>query len=185
MKYFFGFLITIGLVIIVFIMIVKGFSGDSKKVVPTPLSSYAGTSTVVRFTVSGPIVGDDQFNSYQITVGREQTAFETRQGYEAQPINQRTYENNQEAYVNFLRALDFAGFTRGDKKASKDERGTCANGRRYVMEIRSGESDKQRFWATTCRGQGSFGGNVEEVRRLFNAQIPAIDFSKLTNGLKL
>jgi hypothetical protein len=187
MKYFFGFLVSIGLVVIVVILVIKGFSGGgSSKQQQSPLSDYAGTSSVMQLTVSGPIVGDQQFQSYRILVGREQTTIETRLGYEGNVVDQRSYDNNQESYTNFLRALDAAGFTKGDKKSpNKDERGMCANGDRYVLQIKTGSSDVQRFWSTTCRGQGNFKGNSQEVRKLFNAQIPQIDFSKLTNSLKL
>lgn len=187
MKYFFGFLVSIGLVILVVILVIKGFSGgDNTKQQQTPLSDYAGTSSVMQLTVSGPIVGDQQFESYKITVGRDQTTIETRLGYEGTVTDSRTYENNQESYTNFLRALDVAGFAKGDKQsANKDERGMCANGDRYVMQIKNGSSDVQRFWSATCRGQGNFKGNSQEVRKLFNTQVPQADFSKLTSGLKL
>jgi len=186
MKYFFGFLVSIGLVILVFIMIMRGFSGGSEQPTQKPLSDYANTATEVQFTVSGPIVGDQQFKSYQVTVGRDQTMIETRQGYEDTVLDSRTYANNTESYTNFLRALDFAGFAKGDKDSpNKDERGSCARGHRFVMRIQDNGSDKQRFWTTDCGGQGNFGGNVEEIRRLFNAQVPPTDFSKLVNPLRI
>jgi hypothetical protein len=186
MKYFFGFLVSVGLIILVFIMIMRGLSGGAEEKAPDPLSNYANTSSVVRLTVSGPIVGDQQFQSYQITVGRDQTTIETRQGYEDNVLDSRTYSNNEEGYTNFLRALDFAGFARGDKESpNKDERGTCAEGQRYIMQIKNGESDVQRYWATNCGNDGNFKGDTEEVRQLFIAQIPRTDFSKLTNKLNL
>jgi hypothetical protein len=186
MKYFFGFLISIGLIVLVVVLVIKGFSGNDPKQQQAPLSDYAGTSSLMQLTISGPIVGDQQFHSYRITVGRDATTIETRVGYEGTVKDQRTYANNQESYTNFLRALDVAGFDEGDKKsANKDERGMCANGDRYVMQIKNGASDVQRFWSSTCRGQGNFKGNAEEVRRLFNVQIPQTDFPKLTTGLKL
>lgn len=186
MKYFLGFLVSIGLIVLVFIMIMRSFSGGSKQELPAPLSNYAGTSSVVRLTVSGPIVGETQFQSYQITVGRDQATIETRQGYQGTVIDQRTYANNEESYTNFLKALDFAGFTRGDKKSpNKDERGSCADGVRFVMQIKNGSSDAQRYWSATCRGMGNFKGNAQGVRQLFNAQIPTPEFSKMTSGLKL
>jgi hypothetical protein len=186
MKYFFGFLVSIGLIILVVILVIKGFSGGGSKEQPMPLSDYAGTSSVMQLTVSGPIVGDQQFQSYRVSVGREQATIETRLGYEGTVVDQRIYANNQESYTNFLRALDAAGFTKGDKQSvNKDERGMCAIGDRYVMQIKSGSSDIQRFWSATCRGQGNFKGNAEVVRKLFNSQIPQADFSKLTNSLKL
>jgi len=186
MRYFIGFLVSVGLIVLVIILIMRGLSGGPKPVISAPLSDYANTTSVVRLTVAGPIVADQQFQSYQITVGRDQTTIETRKGYEGATIDQRTYSNNQESYYNFLRALDVAGFTKGDSKSpNKDERGMCASGDRFVMQIKNGESDVQRFWSATCRGQGNFKGSTDNVRRLFVTQIPTADFSKLTNSLQL
>jgi hypothetical protein len=186
MKYFFGFLVSIGLIILVFIMIMRGLSGGGEEKAPNPLSAYADTSSVMRLTVSGPIVGDQQFQSYQITVGRDQTTIETRQGYEGNALDSRAYSNNEEGYTNFLRALDFAGFAKGDEESpNKDERGTCAKGHRFIMQIKNGESDIQRYWSTDCGKEGNFKGDSQEVRQLFIAQIPKADFSKLTNKLNL
>ncbi|SRR6266540_2280423 len=186
MRYFIGFLVSIGLIVLVFILIMRGFSSGPKPAIQAPLSDYSNTSSVVKLSVSGPIVGDQQFQSYQITVGRDQTTIETRKGYQGTTIDQRSYSNNQESYYNFLRALDFAGFTKGDtKSANKDERGTCSDGDRFVMQIQNGSSDVQRFWSATCRGQGNFKGSTDQVRRLFSNQIPVIDFAKLINTLDL
>jgi hypothetical protein len=187
MKYFFGFLISIGLIVLVFILIMKGFSGGSKKQLQSPLDDYAGTSSQVRLTVSGPIVGDTQFQSYQITVGRDEVDITTRQGYESNTLAERTYTNNEESYTNFLRALDLAGFAKGDKTSpNKDERGACADGDRSVMEIITGSSTVQRFWTSDCRGQGgNFKGNAANVRSLFDTQVPPLDFRTLTGPLHL
>jgi hypothetical protein len=187
MRYFVGFLVSVGLVVLVIILIMRGLSGGPKPVIKAPLSDYASTSSIVRLTVSGPIVGDQQFESYQISVGRDQVAIETRRGYQASTIDQKNYSNNQEAYFSFLRALDFAGFTKGDKNSpNKDERGTCAAGDRFIVQVKNNNSDVQRFWTSTCRGQGgNFKGNIAQVRQLFNSQVPSADFSKLTNSLHL
>ena len=186
MRYFVGFLVTIGLVVLVVILIMRGLSGGPKPAVQAPLSDYASTSSTVQLTVAGPIVGDKQFQSYKIVVARDQTTIQTRQGYEGSIIDQRTYSNNQESYFNFLRALDFAGFKKGDTKSpNKDERGACADGDRFVVQIKNGDSDVQRFWTATCRGMGNFKGNIAGVRHLFDSQIPPVDLAKLTNSLNL
>lgn len=185
MKYFFGFLVSVGLIVLVIVLIIKGFSNDPKKTTQVPLSDYTNTSVEVRMSVSGPIVNDQEHHSYQITVDRNQTQLETKRGYEGTTLNTVTYSNNTEAYANFLRALDFAGFTKGTKAASnKDERGTCATGSRYVLEIVDGSKEIQRLWTTSCKGGGTFSGNIEQVRQLFNAQIPRADFNKTTKGLR-
>ena len=186
MRYFIGFLVSIGLVILVIVLIVRGFSGDGSKPSQTPLSDYANTEVQVRLTVDGPIVADSQHNAYRITVGRSDTALETFRGYESTLIDMRRYDNNPVSYTNFLKALDLAGFTKVVKQTGdSDERGVCAIGDRYIMEIINGSSRIQRYWATSCRGGGTFRGANQEVRRLFRAQIPPNDLSKLTGGLNL
>ena len=187
MRYFIGFLVSVGLIVLVVVLIIRGLSGGKEtKTAQAPLSDYASTSSIVQLTVAGPIVGDSQFQSYKITVGRDQAGIITRQGYESNIIDQRTYSNNQEGYTNFLRALDVAGFTKGDPKSpNKDERGMCSAGDRFVMQIVNGSSDVQRYWSTNCSRLGNFKGDSDEVRRLFNNQIPTADFSKLTSNLRL
>jgi hypothetical protein len=188
MRYFIGFLVSIGLIILVFILVLKGFSGDGAKQSKTSLVDYANTAVQMRLTVDGPIVADQEHNVYRITVGRDETTIETFKGYESTLINFQHYDNNPVGYANFLRALDVAGYTKGitGPGAQKDERGICAIGDRYVMEINNGSSRRmQRFWSTNCRGQGTFKGNAQEVRRLFRVQIPPADMSKLTGSLNL
>jgi hypothetical protein len=185
MKYFFGFLVSIGLIVLVVVLIIKGFSNEPKKSTQAPLRDYANTSTQVRMGVGGPIVNDQEYNSYQITVGRDQVKMETKRGYEGIPIETLTYSNNTEAYANFLRALELAGFTKGVSTPGSDERGSCATGDRYVLEINSGSKQIQRLWTTSCRGGGTFTGNIEQVRQLFIAQIPRTEFAQATRGLRL
>ncbi len=185
MKYFLGFIFSIGLIVLVFVLILKGFSGGKSAPTQAPLSDYAKTDAVVRFTTDGPIVAEQEHGAYRITVGKDETRVEALKGYEYNILDQRTYANNQESYFSFLRALDFAGFTKGTTKdTSKDERGACADGERYIVEILDGSSKVQRYWASECRGQGTFKGNISAVRQLFIKQIPSADFSKVTSGVK-
>jgi len=189
MRYFLGFLVSIGLIILVFILVLRGFSGGKGgQQNQNPLTDYANTDTIVRMTVDGPIVSEQQHQAYRITVGRSETRIETLQGYEYDAIDTKTYDNNQESYANFLRAIDLAGYTKGDSEAdsqAQDERGVCANGSRFVFEVVNGTSQVQRFWATSCGSKGTFKGNTEAVKHLFDRQIPLQDFSKETSHLNL
>lgn len=186
MRYFLGFLASIGLIILVFILVLRGLSGDPVKEGQTPLSDYANTDAVVRLTVDGRIISEQEHQAYQITVGRSETRVETLRGYEYDTVESRTYENNQESFTNFLRALELAGFTKGVEGAdNRDERGVCATGRRYVFEVLSGTSEVQRYWSTSCGGQGTFKGNAAEVKLLFDKQIPGADYSKTVGRLLL
>jgi hypothetical protein len=188
MRYFLGFLASIGLIVLVFILVLRGFGGKSTQQNQTPLTSYASSDTTVRMTVDGPIVGDQQHQAYRITVGRDQITLETLQGYQYSPIDTKMYENNQDAYANFLQAIDLDGFSKGvanpDSTAS-DERGVCPNGQRFVFEIDNGASQVERYWSTSCGGKGTFKGNTNAVKQLFDRQVPLTDFSKEIGHLNL
>lgn len=177
MKYFLGFLVSIGLIVLVVVLVVRGFSGDnsSKDKNQTVLSDYAGTDAVVQMTIDGPIVADQDHRAYRITVGRSQVTVEALKGYQYENIENKFFTNNQEAYNNFLRALDLAGFTKGNTKfKGADPRGVCAGGQRYIFKILNGASEVQNYWTTSCKG-GNFKGNAAQIRQLFNKQVPSTD----------
>jgi hypothetical protein len=185
MKYFLGFLVCIAVIIGVFILVIRGITGNSAPKNLSPVSDYANTDTVVRMTVDGPIGSDILHRAYRITVGRSQTTIESLQGYDYTLIDSKVYSNSQSGYENFLRALDLAGF-RGDtsKSQNNDERGVCATGDRFIFEVMNGSSSTKRYWSTSCRGKGgNYKGNISQSRNLFNAQVPTADLSEMVNGL--
>jgi hypothetical protein len=188
MRYFIGFLAAVGLIILVFILVIRGFGGEPSPRTD-PLSDYTSTDALMLMTVDGPIISEQEHQAYRITVGRSETRIETLQGYEYEIIETKTYENNQQSFTNFLRALDLAGYSRGLKNAprvAQDERGVCATGNRFVFEITNGTSELQRYWTTTCGGgQGTFKGSKEQVKQLFDHQIPTADFSRMTSRLRV
>lgn len=176
MKYFIGLLATIGMIILVIILIIKGLSGGSDQKTQVRLSDYATTDAIVRLTVDGPIGSDIEHKAYQITVGRNQTTAQTYQGYDYNTLDTLTYSNSQEGYANFLKALELAGFMSGNSKSeNKDPRGYCATGKRYIFEVVNGTSEIQKFWSTSCGGQGTYKGNLAQTLQLFNKQVPAAD----------
>ncbi len=173
MKYFFGFLASIGLIVFVFILIIRGFSGSgSKKNIPAPLVDYANTSVQMQYTIDGQINADQEHEALRITVDQNESKIEVLKGYTQAVAETKTYPSNQDAYGTFLRALDVAGYTKGNSdSAKKDERGFCPNGFRYNFDIVDGSSNKQHYWATSC-GQGTSKGNTNTIRSLFQQQIP-------------
>lgn len=182
MRYIVGFLIGIGLIVLTFILIVRIFSGGDE---PAPrridLDSYASTDTVMRLTVDGPIVADQQHQQIRITVGRDNVLFERYQGYQGDVVDTKNYPNNPDAYGQFLRALEIAGYTRGDTTKPKDERGYCPTGRRYVYEAIGNGENIVRWWSTSCSSDhGNFEGRGGDVRRLFQRQVP--EYNQLTRG---
>lgn len=118
----------------------------------------------------------------RISVGADQSTIEIYQGYQNNVIQRKTYSNNSTSYAQFLRALQLVGYTRGSSDPNKkDERGFCPDGERYVFEIVADGSDTQRYWSTSCGGQGNFGGSASRVRLLFRQQIP--DYDELVSPL--
>lgn len=184
MRYITGILIAIGLVVLTIVLIIKAFGGgggpEQKRI---DLTSYASTDAVMQLTIDGPLNADEEHRQLKITVGRDETTLDVLQGYDGQVIRSQSYQSNQVAYVNFLRALEVNGFINGDANPNfKDERGQCATGQRYIFEAVSGGEDVLRWWATSCGG-GNFKGDRNVVRTLFRNQIP--DFSKLAQGTGL
>ncbi len=184
MKYFLGFLAVITLVVVVFIIVLRGFTGSAEK--PKQqlnLMDYVNSQTVVRYTVSGPVSADPKHMEYRITVGRDASTIEVVQGYQNNVIKAQTYDNNTAAYADFLRALQLQNFTKGNVDDSRsDDRGVCPNGNRYTYEVETAGETKQRYWNTSCGG-GTFLGNGANIRALFQRQIP--DFGKLTADISL
>lgn len=186
MRYFVGFIITIGLIIVLILMLFGGGSKDKTKLPKSPktLDSYSTTNAEVRMTVDGPINADQEHRKIQISVTKDEVTYKRFSGYEGQVTKTKRYQNNQNAYANFLRALAIAGFTRGSlDEQLKDERGHCALGRRYVFELNQGDKQIERFWATSCGGAKTYLGGFGITTQLFEAQIP--DFNEVNSGIGL
>lgn len=133
------------------------------------------TDRSVRMTVRGPIVADEQFRSYQISVNPTSRQLVTYSGYLETAIATKQYGNNVKAYEQFVHALDKANMMKGEAfEGDKDDtRGICATGNVYEFEVLRAGSSVKRLWTSTCQGSsGSFKANVEQVERLFFEQIP-------------
>lgn len=137
------------------------------------LNSSVGRS--VRMTVRGPLVADENFRSYQITVDSSGRSMTTYSGYLAQPLGTKQLSNNVKAYEEFTHALDKANLAKGEAfSGDKDDtRGTCATGRVYEFEIMDGNNTVKRLWTSTCKGSaGSLKASVKQLEKLFHEQIP-------------
>lgn len=180
MRYFLGFLACVALIVVVFILVLRGLTGHRTPQNQTVLTDYTSTNTAMRFTIDGPITAEQTHKRIRITVSRSESRIEIMQGYLETVVAAQSYPGNEEAYGNFLRSLQLLGYTKGDPDPEKtDERGYCPTTRRYVYEIVSGTTNLQRFWKGAC-GPGTFKGDSARVRTLFIQQIP--DYPKLTSG---
>ena len=177
MRYIVGFLIALGLIVLVFILILKTFNSSSNVKPPTPLISYAGTNVEAELTIAGPITADQTHQALQIIVSQNLNTINIIHGYQGTVTQTQTFPNNQAAYAVFLRAIDIAGFSQGGQPnaTANDQRGYCPEGNSYVYQIKNGSRDIEHYWSTSCGNLGTFKGNVSVVNTLFEQQIPNLN----------
>lgn len=134
----------------------------------------------VRLTVRGPIVADELFRSYQITITPSSRTLTTYTGYLDASVDQVALANNIPAYEQFVHALDKADLTKGTELSGdkNDTRGICATGRVSQFEILNASKSIKSLWTSTCGGSpGSLDASPSQLISLFVNQIP--DASKL------
>lgn len=184
MRYFIGFLVTVGLVIILIILL---FNGGGKSRVPNTtktLTDYATTDSNVSMTIAGPINAVSLHQELRVTVDSNNVTFEQIAGYDGQVVNTQVFANTDSAYDAFLHALQHAGFTRGDNApALKDDVGFCSTGQRYIFELNDSGKQLQRYWASSCGNPKTYQGALNLTMTLFQAQVP--DYSNLASSPQL
>jgi hypothetical protein len=183
-RYFIGFLLAVGLIVVVIVLIIKALTGTHKGPTPLDLPSYANSDVRVQLTIDSPVTAPEAHNDIIMTVGSTQATLLITQGYDSDVVSMKNYPLTSGAYGVFLKALAYNGFTNGvaDPKLA-DERGRCAQGDRYIYEVLDGNgSDLQRYWRTSCN-TGTFKGNVSAIRSLFVRQFP--DYGAQTQHVRL
>lgn len=181
--------IILGLVLI-FTIFTRGGSNktQTKKEKPQPpkplvLTDYIERDSKVVFTVDGQVVADEKHQAVRITVGRSSKQIEILQGYQGNVIKSQSFDNNQQAYDVFLRALSRLGFAKKRSTTVTDERGVCPTGQRYISQIIDNNDQVLRTWSISCGSGGTSGAVTPSVLSLFQKQVP--DYSKFTSGVAL
>lgn len=183
-KYFIGFLITIGLIVLVIILLFSGGGSNTPPKANHTLVSYANTDATATFTLVGPITSQQNHNAIRIIVGRDDVTYQQIQGYDGNVVNSQTFANTENAYNNFLYSLSRAGFTQGDTSSSlSNQLGYCPSGQQFIFDFNQDGRQLQHFWATSCGGTKTFKGNLNLNIALFEAQVPK--FSNLTDNVDL
>ena len=179
LRYFIWLLAVIGLIIILIILIIPG----GKKVgVPRVLDSYASTNAVAKLTINGPITAEINYQSLSISVEQNQVIYQEYAGYNNKVIQTIAFPSNESAYYNFLRAIDIAGFNKGNTNPdAQNSVGYCAFGQRYLLQLTQNGNNIINFWSTNCGSLGTFGGDLGFTMALFQAQVP--EYSKLSGTL--
>ena len=183
MRIFTFFTVVIAIIVLILVIIIKSItSGPAKPSIN--LNSYANTSAVAQLTIDGPINADQIHQQILVQVSNTSTYFAILNGYQGQVASSKTFANNQAAFAVFLHALTLAGFTKGDTDPSlSDSRGYCPDGDRYILQLNDGSDVVEKFWATSCGGQGTYGGDMEQTLGLFQNQVP--NYSDLTGNVVL
>ena len=136
-------------------------------------------------TVYGPVVANEDRESYEVTVTTSSRRFVAYKGYSQSQVESHDYDNTYEGYQQFVYALNRAGFDkeRTVNESQADDRGACSTGKRYVYELFENGDVIKRTWTTTCgSAKGTFAGTNAVVKELFNKQIP--EFRTAIKSLK-
>lgn len=163
-------------------------SPSTPEAVDTSRAALLDTSASrsVSMTVRGPIVADEEFQSYQIDISNNVREIKTYKGYLDTVVDSVTLSNNVAAYEQFVYALDKANLAKGVELSGdrNDIRGICATGRVYEFTILNNNQSVKRLWTSTCKGSaGSLNANVSQLTSLFVNQIP--DAKKLIDRVNL
>lgn len=183
MKFVLGLLgIGVVLIIVIVLLVTRDPSPDSQQTGEQQLNlvEYSFTPASVTYTIDGEINAEEEHRAIRITVNRNQRTAEALSGYNQTVIKSETFSNTQAAYNEFLHALKNAGFSRSKEAQYPSEKGVCPLGIRYIYEFEHEGEELLRLWSTSCgRNDGSFAGNPNLVKRLFENQIPQYrDFSR-------
>ncbi len=134
-----------------------------------------GPEHSVSMSVRGPIVANENFRSYSITVSPTSRSIKTYTGYLDTVLNEQNLSNNTAAYAEFVNALNRANMAKGTELEGErnDVLGICATGRVYEFSILNNSESVETLWTSTCGGSpGSLRASTEQLTQLFRAQIP-------------
>lgn len=194
MRYFVGFLISLGLVIILVLTLFRGGNEQAQqpkpeqsqaqqqeqsespkqdqKSAPKDLADYARTQSETIMILGGPIVASENYREVRIIVRPENVVFQIVKGYNNQVIDQRVFANNTEAYANFLSALQTAGFNQTKDQGLQGVAGSCPLRQRYIFIINENNVPVREFWASNCAKTGNYQGRLNMTVDLFQSQVP-------------
>ena len=167
--------------------------GSSNNTQPNPNIEDAKTALLstdvdrsVRLTVRGPIVANENFRSYSVTITPDSREMITYEGYLDNQIDRKRLDNNTKAYTELVYALDKRKMMDGKDltEEQNDLRGICASGKIYKFETIKNNSVVKSLWTSDCSGsKGSAQANVNEILDMFLKQIP--DGKKMAGGIGL
>jgi len=190
-----AFILFLALLGVIIAMIFSGGGNGSNKKQPVKTSSakvktlpdYYNTDATTSMTIDGHVNGDESHTAIKVTIGQSQREVDIIQGYSGHVVSRQSFNNTQDAYAVFLRAINYSGFLLSLKTktpAPADERGLCPQGNRYIFEFDQNGKVLSRLWASDCgTAVGTLGGSSSLLQGLFEAQIP--QYSTFTGNVQL
>ena len=143
-------------------------------------------SRAIQLTVRGPIVAEEKFRSYRVTISPESREITTYEGYLGNVLETKEFDNNTRAYEELVFALDKRRMMDGRPltEEQNDLRGICASKQVYEFETLVNGETVRSLWTSDCEGsKGSALANVSEVINMFLNQIP--DGRKIVSSVGL
>lgn len=185
MKYILGVVGVLGLLLVAFIFIFTRGGNDSqpKGAQPKQLVEYAKQNSSVSVTTTGPLVGDEDRRSIQITISALERELEVLSGYDGQVIDSYSFPNTPEAYKTFLSAMSGQGFTAAKSSNIEDKWRVCPTGRHFEYKLTEMNKTVSDLWGVSCDKSGTFNGKGNTVRQLFERQIP--EYTELVKDIRL
>jgi hypothetical protein len=148
----------------------KSSTGTEESVL---LSNLADRS--VEMKVRGPLVADESFSTFSISVSQNRRVLTKKIGYLGEEVEKIELENNAKAYDEFIHALDKANMMRGNEFTAdkNDLRGICATGKVYEFSTLKNSEPVKMLWTSTCKGSpGSLKASTDQLYNLFISQVP-------------
>lgn len=158
-------------------LIFTGSTSQTQETVDVSQQNLLDTSDgrAVRMVVRGPIVADEDFHSFSITVAPASREYQAYTGYLDVVTNQETLPNNTVAYDQFVNALNKANMVAGTPLEGEKNStlGVCATGKVYEFSLLNGGSTEEMLWTSTCSGsKGSLRASATQLSQLFLNQMP-------------
>ena len=140
----------------------------------TSLTLDQDSGRSVRWTVRGPLVAQENFRTYRITISPSKREYVLYSGYLDSVIDTKTYDNNVRAYEEFIYALNNANIGLVRESDASDFRGVCATqGIAYMYETLNQSIADSTLWSTTCKeSRGTLGADPLKIQALFVNQLP-------------
>ncbi len=192
MKFFFGLLAFIAAIVVVVLLVLSLFrglesqNGETSGLVTSSysLDDKAAVDSVARYTISGPIVAEENYRQVRITISKNVRTVEVLKGYKGTVDKTSTLPNTPEAYTAFLGALRAAKFANKRDTTDTNLSSICVTGNKYFFDLSLSGEKKVDTWSTSCSAKnGTFAGNKEATAQLFRNQVPT--YQETINGVNL